>query len=217
MPHTTPPTPTNGHDPDLYGGRNVACAEEERQRRRTTHPRSECTQRQSDPLRMLGLAMLKQMKRDLEAGLYKDDKARSGRPGAAVDGSLALEDVCRLAGVSVRRVRQRFAALIDAAKGPLEERTYAEPEALREDESTWVAITWMHAEYGIGNDTSRAWCADGSVTAVKTSGRGGHFWHVRGDEDLQERVQGYWDTASQRSGGAPRIEAESGVIRTHSY
>lgn len=201
-----------GHDPDLHasGGTNTDCAAEERQRRRKTHPPSENRNRSADARRMLGLEMIQQLRRDVERELYKDV---SNLQGADVDGPLSLADICALAGVSERRVKDMLRGLIARADGPLAEREYADPEDLRADDRRWVAATWLCETFGFYHDAPASWCRKEHVTAIKVPGPGGPFWHLRVDPDLRARLAAYWDR-SNHDGDVPALDLDEDKIQT---
>lgn len=215
---TTPDFSPTGTGEITVRDSGPACAEEERQKRRTTHP-GDAGKRQADPRRMLGLSLILQALRDLEATLYKD-QTRSPQPTMWLFGATAregeammdLKAACRLGRVPLSKVRARAESLIEGASGPLAERRFATAEELRQDKATWMAITALREEYGFTIGCVRGWCARGQVTAVKTSGQGGPFWHVRVDEQLQGRVERYW-RQSTKGGPAPTIDPETDHIR----
>jgi hypothetical protein len=150
--------------------------------------------RWANPRRRLGLEMIKQAKKDLEAHLYKG-KDPEPHPVRWIWGE-GLEKACALGEVSVRRVRRQMQQIIDEASGPLEGRRFASLQQLRQDDHEWLTCEQVAARFGVrcGNTASQ-WCSKGHVTCLKArEGESGAWhWRVRVDSTLRDKVTQYSD------------------------
>jgi len=150
--------------------------------------------RWADPRRRLGLEMIKQAKKDLEAHLYKG-KDPEPHPVRWIWGK-GLEKACALGEVSVRRVRRQMQKIIDEASGPLEGRRFASLQQLRQDDHEWLTCEQVAARFDLrtGNTASQ-WCSKGHVTSLKArKGESGAWhWRVRVDDTLRDKVNQYTD------------------------
>jgi hypothetical protein len=154
-----------------------------------------------DPLRRLGLELLRQAMTDLKDREYKG-KSPDPDPMAwmrgKVEATMHVEDACKVAGVSVRRVRERAREIIREANGPLSERDHATPEELESDSHDWIKVS----DLGINTNTVSDWAYRGKVTALKVHPGN---WRIRVDEKFKRRFEDYRDHRRSRGVGVPPL------------
>jgi hypothetical protein len=155
-----------------------------------------------DPMRRLGLELLRQTIKDLKDREYKG-KDPDPDPiqwiRGEVDARMSAEEACKLAGVSLTRYRERARGIIREANGPLSERDHATREELEADSHEWVKVS----DVGINDDTVSQWAHQGKVTALKVNPGN---WRVRVDERLHDRFEQFRAFHSARGREVPPLE-----------
>lgn len=155
-----------------------------------------------DPLRRLGLEVIRQAIKDLKAKKYKGKdpdpdpmKWIQGEVGA----TMHVDEACKIAEVSVRRLRERAREVVREANGPLPERDHATREELAADTHDWVKTDALE----VNTDTVKGWVFRGKVTALKV-GVGETF--IRVDERLRESLEDYRQHYSVDADEVPPLE-----------
>jgi len=177
-------------------------AEREQNRRKTWGKEASSQRREADPRRVLGIGLIKQALRDLEAKLYRDKEPDPdpvawlhGEAGALMD----VEAACKAAGVAVQRVRRAARKIIEDADGPLEDRKLAPPEAFEKHEDEWITCEEVVERYGLeAKSTVSNWVSDGLVNFTKEHGGSRSIVRVRVDDTLQGKVETYYQHKAAR-------------------
>jgi hypothetical protein len=176
---------------------------EREQNRRTTWGKEASSQRQSaNPKRVLGINLIKQALKDLEAKLYRD-KDPDPDPMAWLHGEaralMDVETACKAAGVAVQRVRRAAKKVIEDADGSLEDRKLAPPEAFENHEDEWITCEEVVERYGLeAKSTVSNWVSDGLVNFTKEHKGSRSIVRVRVDDTLLGKVETYYQHKAAR-------------------
>ncbi len=177
-------------DKDAFRSRIQA---EQRQNREKTHGVHDEDGRHEppDPLRVMGLTMLKQAVRDLRHKLYRDKDPDPDPVRYIFEGG--AEKACKWAGISLHRFRERAEGIIADAEGELKDRFIAPAAAFEASEHSWASTGEISDQIGAYQNTVSKWCNFEEVNATRLTTDHGWEWRVRVDDTLHQRVDEYID------------------------
>jgi len=175
-------------DKDAFRSRVQA---EQRQNREKTYGKDYENGRHEpmDPIRKMDLTMLKQAVRDLRHKLYRDAEPKPDPVEYIFEGG--AEEACRMAGVSLQRLRDRAEEIIADADGELKDQFIATQEDFEASPYDWLSTEAISEKTGAVQNTVSTWCNSEEVNATRLSGPHHWEWRVRMDETLRDRVERY--------------------------